>query len=89
MKRVVEARLIGLTSTLTARADEPLVSGRVEMREIPYVRQPADFSAPVRYAHGPDSDLQPDAPQGTILEGRHRALRKINAPTSCRKRSRE
>jgi len=27
MKRVVEARLIGLTSTLTARADEPLMSG--------------------------------------------------------------
>jgi enterochelin esterase family protein len=38
------------------------------MTEIPYVRQPADFSKPVRYAHGPDSFRQPGVPQGTILE---------------------
>lgn len=34
--------------------------------EIPYVRHPADFSRPVRYAHGPDSDRQPGVPCGTI-----------------------
>ncbi len=38
------------------------------MTEIPYVRQPADFSKPVRYAHGPDSFRQPGVPQGTILD---------------------
>ena len=36
------------------------------MTEIPYVRQPADFSRPVLYAHGPDSDRQPGVPRGTI-----------------------
>jgi enterochelin esterase-like enzyme len=44
------------------------MSGRVEMPEIPYVRQPADFSGPVRYGYGPDSDRQPDVPQGTIVD---------------------
>jgi enterochelin esterase-like enzyme len=34
--------------------------------EIPYVRQPVDFSRPVRYAHGPDSYRQPGVPRGTI-----------------------
>jgi enterochelin esterase-like enzyme len=38
------------------------------MTELPYVRQPVDFSAPVRYAHGPDSYLQPDVPRGAIHE---------------------
>jgi len=38
------------------------------MTEIPYVRQPADFSGPVRYAHGPDSHRQPGVPTGTILD---------------------
>jgi enterochelin esterase-like enzyme len=38
------------------------------MTEIPYVRQPADFSRPVRYAHGPDSYRQSGVPRGTILE---------------------
>jgi enterochelin esterase-like enzyme len=38
------------------------------MTEIPYVRQPADFSRPVRYAHGPDSYRQPGVPHGTILD---------------------
>jgi enterochelin esterase-like enzyme len=38
------------------------------MTEIPYVRQPVDFSRPVRYAHGPDSYRQPGVPRGTILE---------------------
>ena len=38
------------------------------MTEIPYVRQPADFSTPVRYAHGPDSYPQPGVPRGTILD---------------------
>jgi enterochelin esterase-like enzyme len=38
------------------------------MTEIPYVRQPADFSRPVRYAHGPDSFRQPGVPRGTILD---------------------
>jgi enterochelin esterase family protein len=38
------------------------------MSEIPYVRRPADFSEPVRYAHGPDSFRQPEVPTGTILE---------------------
>jgi enterochelin esterase-like enzyme len=36
--------------------------------EVPYVRQPADFSKPVRYAHGPDSSRQPGVPHGAILE---------------------
>jgi enterochelin esterase-like enzyme len=38
------------------------------MTEIPYVRQPAERSSPVRYAHGPDSVRQPDVPRGTILD---------------------
>jgi enterochelin esterase-like enzyme len=38
------------------------------MTELPYVRQPADFSSPVRYAHGPDSEPQPGVPRGTILD---------------------
>jgi enterochelin esterase-like enzyme len=38
------------------------------MTEIPYVRQPADFSRPVRYAYGPDSYRQPGVPHGTILD---------------------
>jgi enterochelin esterase-like enzyme len=38
------------------------------MSEIPYVRQPADFSRPVRYAYGPDSHRQPGVPHGTILD---------------------
>jgi enterochelin esterase family protein len=36
--------------------------------EIPYVRQPVDFSAPVRYAHGPDSFPQPGVPRGAVEE---------------------
>jgi enterochelin esterase-like enzyme len=36
--------------------------------EIPYVRHPADFSKPVRYAHGPDSYRQPGIPRGTVLD---------------------
>jgi enterochelin esterase-like enzyme len=38
------------------------------MTEIPYVRQPAELSTPVRYAYGPDSYPQPGVPRGTILE---------------------
>jgi enterochelin esterase family protein len=38
------------------------------MTEIPYVRQPHDFSPPVRYAHGPDSFPQPGVPRGTVHE---------------------
>ena len=38
------------------------------MPNAPYVRQPADFSRPVRYAHGPDSHRQPGVPRGTILD---------------------
>ena len=38
------------------------------MSEYPYVRQPVDFSTPVRYGHGPDSFRQPGVPQGTIVE---------------------
>jgi len=37
------------------------------MTEIPYVRRPADFSRPVRYAHGPDSLRQPDRQDGGVL----------------------
>jgi hypothetical protein len=36
------------------------------MAEIPYVRQPVDFSTPVRYAYGPDSYPQPGVSNGTI-----------------------
>ena len=39
-----------------------------DVREMPYVRQPADFSRPVRYAHGPDSYRQPGVPRGTVRE---------------------
>jgi len=38
------------------------------MTEIPYVRQPVDFSTPVRYAYGPDSYPEPDVPRGMILD---------------------
>jgi hypothetical protein len=38
------------------------------MTEVPYVRQPADFSGPIRYAYGPDSYPQPGVPRGTILD---------------------
>jgi enterochelin esterase family protein len=38
------------------------------MTEIPYVRQPSDFSLPVRYAYGPDSYPHSGVPRGTILE---------------------
>ena len=36
------------------------------MAEIPYVRQPDDFSTPVRYAYGPDSFPQRGVPRGAI-----------------------
>lgn len=36
------------------------------MDEIPYIRQPTEL--PVRYAHGPDSFPQPDAPRGELRE---------------------
>ncbi|HET9733208.1 MAG TPA: alpha/beta hydrolase-fold protein [Acidimicrobiales bacterium] len=38
------------------------------MTELPYVRQPVDFSQPMRYAYGPDSVRHSDVPQGTIEE---------------------
>lgn len=38
------------------------------MTEIPHVRQPVDFSRPVRYAYGPDSSRQTGVPRGTIHE---------------------
>lgn len=38
------------------------------MTDIPYRPQPTDFSAPVRYAHGPDSFPQPAVPQGGVSE---------------------
>ena len=36
--------------------------------EIPYVRHAADFSTPIRYAHGPDSHRQPGVSPGTVLD---------------------
>src|SRR4051794_305276 len=38
------------------------------MTEMPYVRQPVDFSTPVRYAYGPDSSPQAGVPRGTTVE---------------------
>jgi enterochelin esterase-like enzyme len=38
------------------------------MLEMPYLRQPIDFSEPVRYAYGPDSSQQPGVPRGTISD---------------------
>jgi enterochelin esterase family protein len=38
------------------------------MSEVPYVRQPTDFSRPVRYAYGPDSARQAGVPEGTVTE---------------------
>ena len=38
------------------------------MTDIPYRRQPTDFSNPVRYAYGPDSTTQPEVPRGTISD---------------------
>ena len=38
------------------------------MTEIPYVRQPTEFSTPVRYAYGADSYPQPGVPCGTVRE---------------------
>jgi enterochelin esterase family protein len=37
-----------------------------DVQEIPYVRHPTEF--PVRYAHGPDSFLQPGVPRGELHE---------------------
>ena len=37
-----------------------------DVREIPYVPCPTEFSAPVRYAHGPDSYPQSCVPRGAI-----------------------
>ena len=45
------------------------------MTEIPYVRQPAEESLPVRYAYGPDSFPQPGVPRGAIVEGEWSASR--------------
>jgi enterochelin esterase-like enzyme len=53
------------------------------MDEVPYVRQPSDFSQPVRYAYGPDSSRQQGVPQGTILEHEWSASR-VFAGTSRR-----
>ena len=39
-----------------------------DFHELPYVRYPTDFSAPVRYAYGPDSYPQPGVPRGTTVE---------------------
>src|SRR5436305_3959858 len=39
---------------------------RSEVTELPYVRHAPEF--PVRYAHGPDSFLQPGVPRGRIQE---------------------
>ncbi|HZU74177.1 MAG TPA: alpha/beta hydrolase-fold protein [Acidimicrobiales bacterium] len=36
------------------------------MTELPYVRQPVDFSEPMRYAYGPDSVRHAGVPQGTV-----------------------
>src|SRR6266446_2049888 len=41
-------------------------SMEVGVIEIPYVRQPIEF--PVRYAHGPDSFVQPGVPGGVLHE---------------------
>jgi enterochelin esterase-like enzyme len=38
------------------------------MTEIPYRRQPSDFSTPIRYAYGPDSFPRPGFPRGEIHE---------------------
>ncbi|HET6873721.1 MAG TPA: alpha/beta hydrolase-fold protein [Acidimicrobiales bacterium] len=40
------------------------------MTELPYVRQPTDFTSPVLYAHGPDSVRRPDVPTGVVEEFR-------------------
>jgi enterochelin esterase family protein len=40
---------------------------RVTTHEVPYVRQPVDFSIPVRYLHGPDSSPQPGVPRGAVV----------------------
>lgn len=40
------------------------------MNELPYIRQPVDFSSPIRYAHGPDSVRRPGVPTGLIEEHR-------------------
>src|SRR5579872_5049870 len=42
--------------------------GRVT--ELPYIRQPVDFSSPTRYAHSPDSERQPRVPIGALEEHR-------------------
>ena len=39
-----------------------------DLHEFPYVRYPTDFSAPVRYAYGPDSYPQPGVPRATTVE---------------------
>jgi enterochelin esterase family protein len=36
--------------------------------EIPYSRLPVDFSTPISYRYGPDSERQPGVPEGTVRE---------------------
>jgi enterochelin esterase-like enzyme len=52
-----------------------------DVPEIPYVRQPVDFSVPVRYAHGPDSYPQPGVPRGTIFDYKWTASRAFPSTT--------
>jgi enterochelin esterase-like enzyme len=53
------------------------------MPEVPYHRQPADFSTPVRYAYGPDSHRRRGVPEGTITE--HRLLASSVFPGTSRR----
>jgi enterochelin esterase family protein len=39
-----------------------------DVASYPYIRQPIDFSDPVRYEHGSDSFVQPGVPCGEIVE---------------------
>jgi enterochelin esterase-like enzyme len=43
--------------------------------EVPYHRQAVDFTAPARYAYGPDSHRRPGVPRGTLGEGEVRSSR--------------
>ena len=62
---VFEARVKRAAGAIGLRRQEPIHEA---MSGVPYVRQPADFTGPVRYAHGPDSSQQPGVPRGAILD---------------------
>ena len=53
------------------------------MDALPYVRQPSDFSKPIRYAHGPDSVAQAGVPQRRVVEHQWAESRVFPGTSRC------